>query len=57
MSSHHPDYLALVANPTGYDYTAYGVIEEDSLAKSVSAEWSDLAPAKPGSVTVSVVAA
>lgn len=36
---------------------ACGVIEEDSLAKSVSAEWSDLEPAKPGSVIVSVVSA
>lgn len=34
-----------------------GVIEEDSLAKSVFAEWSDDPPAKPGSVRVSVVAA
>lgn len=31
-----------------------GVIEEDSLAKSVFAEWSDELPAKPGKLTVSI---
>lgn len=31
-----------------------GVIEEDSLARSVFAEWSDTPPAKPGCVRVTV---
>lgn len=34
-----------------------GVVSDDHLAKSVFAEWSDLPPAKPGSVTIQIEAA
>lgn len=34
-----------------------GITEDDSLCQSIHATWSDLPPAKPGSVSVSVVAA
>lgn len=33
---------------------AAGVIEDDSLAQSIAIQWSDAAPAKPGSVRVCV---
>jgi len=36
---------------------SHGVVADDFLAKRVSVEWSDLPPAKPGSVTVKLEAA
>lgn len=37
--------------------TASAIIEDDHLAATISLAWSDLPPAKPGLVRVSVVAA